>query len=72
MQAMVDYEFIFSKYFLGVPHLATFISFSNVIDSFALTIQYTVLGFEPTTTQIHCMRISHAKSELVASQNVTV
>jgi hypothetical protein len=38
--------------FSGVPNLATFISFSNGIASFAYTIQYTALGFEPTTTQL--------------------
>jgi hypothetical protein len=43
---------IFFKYFFGVPHLATFISFSNVIAGFAYTIQYMAPGFEPTTTQL--------------------
>jgi len=37
--------------FLSDLHLATFISFSNAIASFAYTIQYMEPGFEPTTTQ---------------------
>ncbi len=35
-----------------MPLLATFISFSNVIASFAYTFQYTAPGFKPTTTQL--------------------
>jgi hypothetical protein len=46
------FSLIFKYFFFGVPHLATFISFFNVIASFAYTIQYTAPGFEPTTTQL--------------------
>jgi hypothetical protein len=42
----------YQKNYFGVPHLATCISFSNVIASFAYTIQYTGPGLEPTTTPL--------------------
>ncbi len=37
----------------------SFISFSNVIASFAYTIHYTAPGFEPTTTQMWVLCLTH-------------
>ncbi len=49
----------FFKYLFGVPHLAPFISFSNVIASFSYTIQYTAPGFKLKTTQLWVLCLHH-------------